>query len=253
MSVLILKALLTPALLGAAMLATRHWGDRAGGWLLGLPIVSGPISVMLLLEHGERFAVSAAHSTLAGFIAGGAFCACYAWTSERYRWPVSLGASTLALLGTAWVLAPLQLDWVRSGLLVAAMLALLAHTVGNRPEVAHPGRTRKRDVLMQVVIASSVVVALTTFAGSLGSNVAGLLAPLPVVSAVMATASIRKAGGGAANDLLRGAVAGSWGGAAFFVVTGALLGIAAPVAVYATATAAALAASGVSARLQPGA
>ena len=253
MLLLLLKALLTPALLGAAMLVTRRWGDTAGGWLLGLPIVSGPISVMLLLEHGERFAVSAAHSTLAGFIAGGAFCACYAWTSERYRWPVSLGAATLALLGTAWVLAPLQLDWLRSGLLVAAMLALLAHTVANRPALARPTRTRKRDIVLQVFIASSVVVALTTFAGILGSNIAGLLAPLPVVSAVMATTSIRRAGGGAANDLLRGAVAGSWGGAAFFAVTGALLGIAAPVAVYATATAAALAASGVSARLRPSA
>lgn len=253
MYLLLLKALLTPALLLAAMLITRRWGDRAGGWLLGLPIVSGPISIMLLLEHGERFAVSAAHSTLAGFIAGGAFCACYAWTSERYRWPVSLGASTLALLGTAWVLAPLQLDWLRSGLLVAAMLALLAHTVANRPVVVRPSRMRKREVLLQVVISSAVVIVLTTFAAALGSNIAGLLAPLPVVSAVMATASIRRAGGGAANDLLRGAVAGSWGGAAFFAVTGAMLGLAAPVAVYATATAAALAASGVSSHLRPGA
>jgi hypothetical protein len=250
MPVLLLKALLTPVLLGAAMFVTHRWGDRAGGWLLGLPIVSGPISIMLLLEHGQRFAVSAAHSTLAGFIAGGAFCACYAWTSERYRWPVSLGASTLALLGTAWVLAPLQLDWLRSALLVAAMLALLARTVGNRPPVERTSRTRKRDMVLQVLIASAVVVGLTTFAGAMGSNIAGLLAPLPVVAAVMATASIRRAGGGAANDLLRGAVAGSWGGAAFFAVTGAMLGFAAPVAVYATATAAALAASGVSARLR---
>lgn len=252
MPLLVLKALLTPALLGAAMLVTSRWGDRAGGWLLGLPLVSGPVSVLLLMEHGQRFAVSAAHSSLVGFIAGGAFCACYATTSERYAWPVSLGASTIALLATAWVLSPLELDWLRSGLLVAAMLALLARTVHDRPASARKMRLRKRDITLQFLIAGVLVVALTSFAGALGSHLAGLLAPLPVVSALMATASIRRSGGGAANELLRGAVAGSWGGAAFFAVAGALLGVFGPVAVYATATAAAIAASGASARMLPG-
>lgn len=249
MPLLVLKALLTPLLMGAAVFATQRWGDRVGGWLLGLPLVSGPVSVMLLMEHGERFAVSAAHSTLVGFVAGGAFCVSYATTSERHAWPVSLGASMLAFLATAWVLAPLDLDWVRSALLVAATLALLARTVGSRPDSAPRVRPRKRDVTMQLILASALVVLLTTFAGALGSHLAGMLAPLPIVSAVMATSSIRRAGGGAANELLRGAVVSSWGGAAFFAVAGALLGPAGPVAAYTAATAAAVVGSSAGAKL----
>lgn len=249
MPLLVAKVLLTPLLMGACVLVGRKWGDRAGGWVLGLPLVSGPISVLLLVEHGERFAVSAAHSTLVGFVAGGAFCACYATTSERHSWPAALGASLLAFLATAWVLAPLDLDWIRSGLLVAATLALLARTVRQRRAATQRREPRKREIALQVAVASTAVVVLTTFAGRLGANLAGILAPLPVVSAVMATASIRRSGGGAANELLRGAVVGSWGGAAFFAVAGALLGVAGPVAAYAAATAAALLGSSAGARL----
>lgn len=240
MSLLLLKLLLTPLLMSGCIFVGRRWGDRAGGLLLGLPCISGPVSVLLFLQHGRSFAMAAAHSTLVGFVAGGAFCASYAILTTRRPWQQALPVSLLVFLATAWVIEPLELDWVRSGLLVLGTLALLARSV-SRPRTGEVRRPpRKRDLALQVLIAGSVVAVLTTWAGSLGSHLAGLLATVPAMSGVMATTAVRRAGRGAANEMLRGAVIGSWGGAAFFTVVGALLSASGPVAAYSAATAAAL-------------
>lgn len=250
MPLLLVKIALTPLLMVACTLVARRWGSSASGWLLGLPVISGPVSVFLLAEHGQRFAVSAAQSTLTGFIAAGAFCVCYAITSVRRPLPVSLGASFAAFLGTAWLIAPLHLDWLRTGIIVVAVLGLLARTVEPPANPVSAPRLRKREVTAQIALSCGIVVVLTAVAGDLGPHIAGLLAPLPVISTVMATASIRSSGAGAANELLRGAVVGSWGGAAFFAVVGATMTSAGPVAAYAAATAAALLGGSLGFRLQ---
>ena len=59
MILLAAKALLAPALLAACTFVAWKWGSAAGGWLLGLPLISGPVSVILLLEHGPQFAENA--------------------------------------------------------------------------------------------------------------------------------------------------------------------------------------------------
>lgn len=252
MALLLLKLVLTPVLVCLCVLAGRRWGRTAGGLVLGLPLISGPISVLLFMQYGMRFAVSAAHGTLVGFVAGGTFCAVYAELSTRWPWHRALVGALAAFAGTAWVLLPLSLDWVRSGLLVIGTLGLLAHSLRalRRPATTPRRAPRKRDLALQMVVAAAVVVLLTSWADTLGSQLAGLLATLPAVSTVMATTSLRSEGPGAANELLRGAVVGSWGGAAFFAVAGGLLYAAGPVGAYSAATAAALAAGLAGARLQ---
>ena len=42
-----LKLLLTPVLIAIATLASRRYGPAFGGWLAGLPLVSGPVSIFL--------------------------------------------------------------------------------------------------------------------------------------------------------------------------------------------------------------
>ena len=55
-----IKLMLTPLIMGSATLASRRWGDAVGGWLVGLPVISGPVSVYLLIERGADFAAAAA-------------------------------------------------------------------------------------------------------------------------------------------------------------------------------------------------
>jgi hypothetical protein len=65
---LILKLVVTPALIGAASLAGRRWGAAVGGWLVGIPLTSAPIALFLALDHGAHFAASASVGMLLGTI-----------------------------------------------------------------------------------------------------------------------------------------------------------------------------------------
>ena len=71
---LILKLVLTPALIGAASLAGHRWGAAVGGWLVGIPLTSAPIALFLALDHGPSFAASASVGMLLGTISQAIFC-----------------------------------------------------------------------------------------------------------------------------------------------------------------------------------
>jgi len=98
MSLLAIKLIVTPLIVLAATLAARRWGDAVGGWLVGLPLTSGPVSVFLALERGPAFAAHAADGSLAGVVAQAAFCFGYAALARRgqrrrsspERWPMAL-------------------------------------------------------------------------------------------------------------------------------------------------------------------
>jgi hypothetical protein len=68
MSLLAVKLVPTPLVVLAASLAARRWGDVVGGWLVGLPLTSGPVALFLARERGPAFAADAAAGSLAGVL-----------------------------------------------------------------------------------------------------------------------------------------------------------------------------------------
>src|SRR5260370_24323229 len=83
---LLLKLILTPLLLGGVTLAGRKFGPTVSGWLVGLPLTSGPVSLFLALEQGTVFAAHAAQGTLMGVISLSAVCVAYCCLSLRCGW-----------------------------------------------------------------------------------------------------------------------------------------------------------------------
>jgi hypothetical protein len=238
------KALLAPVLLAACTFVAWRWGTTAGGWLLGLPLISGPVSVFLFLEHGARFAENAARGTLLGMVAAGVFYAGYSFAAQGRRWWESLALGAIACLAVAAALSYVRLDLVDTVLFSAVFLALIAATAripkgaGAAPAPQLPG------LLLKMAIASAIVVGITVASGRLGSQTSGMLATIPVISAVMAVSTHRTSGGVSARRMLSGTVAGLWGGAAFFAVVGMLVTAVAPAVTYGAAAAAAAAAAG---------
>src|SRR5262249_49764425 len=57
---LLVKVLLTPALIAAATLLARRYGPAVGGTVAGLPLTSTPVSIFLFVEQGPAFTVRAA-------------------------------------------------------------------------------------------------------------------------------------------------------------------------------------------------
>ncbi len=250
MTLVFAKVLISPLLLAGATFAVRKWGALVGGLILGLPLVSGPMSVFLFAQYGRRFAANAAYGTLLGFVAAGAFCITYALLSSRRSWWQSLIVALAAFAATAVLMSfvHLSLLWVIG--LVALALAGLAFVIQAPDDFASPPRPRKRILAARMVVAATVVLLVTTSARFLGAEAAGFLAPLPVLAGIMATSSHRRQGTDAVHGLLRGTVFGSWGGAAFFSVVILLVGTSGPVFTYTAALTAALLAGSIAVLVQ---
>ncbi len=224
MATLILKLVLTPALIGAASLAGRRWGPALSGWFVGLPFTSGPLTFFLALSQGASFAQAAAMGTLAGGMSQAAFCLTYAWTARRLRWPLTLLASTLAFLvatvglqRVSLPLAPLILAVV---IVLALALKLMPRTWTTAPAPAAPPWW---DVPARMAIATTFVVILTALAPLLGPQLTGLLAPFPLYATILAAFAHQQQGSPAAASVLRGLLMGLFAFTGFFAVLAALL------------------------------
>lgn len=98
---LVLKLVLVPAFLAALTVAARVWGPSVAGWLAGLPVVAGPIVLLLALERGSSFAAQASAASIAAIAASEAFNFAYAWTCRRCAWPLALVVGMVGWIGVA--------------------------------------------------------------------------------------------------------------------------------------------------------
>jgi hypothetical protein len=244
------KVLISPLLLATSTFAMHKWGAVVGGLILGMPLVSGPVSVMLFTQYGSHFAVSAAYGTLLGFVAAAAFCASYAFVSRYRSWQESLLASLVAFFVSVWLLSlvHMSLGWILGFVLMA--LTSLAFTIAEPDEAPTVAAPRKRSLAIRMVAAGFVVLLITASARFLGPEMSGLLAPLPVLATIMAVSFHRNSKSDAVHGLLRSAVLGSWGGAAFFAAVIMLLGAFGPALTYSVAAVAALVAGSFAMQLQ---
>jgi hypothetical protein len=236
---LALKLVVTPILIAAASLAGRRWGQAVGGWLVGLPLTSGPVAFFLALEHGAGFAAAVAFGSLAGALAEVAFCLAYGWSARR-GWPVALAAASAAFAGIATAVQRLAVPLVV--LAAVAVAALAAALWFMPPRGAAAGRTAppRWDLPARIVVTTVLVVALTEVAPVLGPRLSGVLATFPLYAAVL-TVFAHRAGPAPAVQVLRGLLLGLFSFAGFFLVLGGLIERLGVAGAFVAATAAALA------------
>src|SRR5664279_2179730 len=104
MALLVAKFLLAPLCVVAVSRAGRRWGVAVAGILGGLPVVAGPILIVLTLVYVLAFGADAAAGTLLGLAALTLFVVVYGRASERGGPPASLLLGWLAfLLGVAFL------------------------------------------------------------------------------------------------------------------------------------------------------
>jgi hypothetical protein len=222
---ILLKLFLAPLLILLATLAGRRWGPAFGGWLAGLPMTSGPASLILALEQGPEFAARSALGTLFGLISLAAFSFAYGWTARRMvGWPGCLGAALGTFAVATLVLQGATLPFGLAFMLVCAILAGVgAAMTGNAGRPPPTRRLLPGDLAIRMVLAAFLVLTLTSVAAALGPALAGALSPIPVFGALLAVFAHRDQDGAAAAQLLRGMVLGSFGFATFLLVVGSLL------------------------------
>lgn len=218
--ILALKLVITPVLILAASLASRRWGEAVGGWLIGLPLTSAPVAFFLAVEQGTGFAEQAAAGSLIGTAAQACFCVGYARTGERFGWLAAFAAGTLAFAAGAAALQALTLPLLLLLPVAIAALVISARLVPLSPVRRRPIAVPKWDIPARMLVATTIVVALTAFAPILGPRLSGVLATFPVFATVLAVFAHRLQGPFAARQVLWGLLIGLFGFIGFFFVIG---------------------------------
>ena len=95
MNILALKLILAPVIIGSASLAGRKWGPAVSGWIVGMPLTSGPVIFFVALSHERVFAANAALGVLSGGLSLVAYALTYSWLAVKFRWQVSIAGSLL--------------------------------------------------------------------------------------------------------------------------------------------------------------
>jgi hypothetical protein len=241
MTVLALKLLLAPLLVVASSFAGRRWGPRLAGILVVLPIVAGPILLILYLDHGSEFAANAARAATLGIVPLAAFALIFAYLSIRHGW--------LVILVTSWVtvlVADLALSRVAVPAWIALLLALLAlHGSGALLRRMHSppppaAATPWWDLPARAIATAVLVVLLTGFAAFLGPALTGALAPFPIALSVVCAFTVAQFGHAGVLALLRGIVPGLDGFALFCFLVAVLINRMSAAAAFSLATAAAV-------------
>jgi hypothetical protein len=223
---LVLKVALAPALVVGVTLGARRWGPRVGGMLIALPVVAGPILLVITLEHGEVFGAHAARGALLGVVALSAFCVAFAAAATLRRWPAALllgwaAYAGIAACGTQWDAPPV------AGLATALVALLFAQAFLRRKEGDTDALSSSRppwDLYARAGATTALVIVLTTVAGALGPAVSGVLTPFPIAASVLAAFTLAHDGPAASVAMLRGFVTALPGFAAFFFAVAVALG-----------------------------
>jgi hypothetical protein len=235
---LTLKLIMTPLLIASVTLVGRRWGAGVSGWLMGFPLISGPVSIFLALQYGRDFSARAAIGTLGGTASTCIFCLVYSLVSRKAGWFISAvtGIAAFFVATYLWNMASLPLlPTFVIDVIVAGLVLLLIPRRQTPQGTATPPRW---DIPMRMLVATVFVVGLTTFASSLGAQLSGLLSPFPTFTTVFAVFTHHQQGADTASQVLRGLVVGIFGFLCFFLVVAVLLPVVPMVLTYLTATAA---------------
>lgn len=224
MNILALKLLLAPVIIGGASLAGRRWGPVVSGWLIGLPLTSGPVAFFVAISHSESFAASTVLGTLSGGPSLVAFCLAYAWLALRFGWPVALAGSMVAYFGVMLVMQnlilPLAIIFPLVLLVILAGLWLMPRQAQIQVVESKPGPW---DLPARILIGTSFILGLTGIAPLIGPRLTGLLSTIPIYTAILTIFAQRLQGPPGAASVLRGLLYGLFGFAGFYLVLALLL------------------------------
>ncbi len=247
MNIFVLKLILAPLIIGSASLAGRRWGSAVSGWIVGMPLTSGPVVFFVALSHNVSFAADAALGVLSGGFSLVFYALTYAWLATRFRWPLAITVSLLVFGISTWLLRNISLPLVPLFITLFAAIALGLYLMPKRETVEaiehEPGRW---DLPARILIGTSFILLLTGSASFLGPHLTGLLATIPLYVTILTVFAHQQQGPAAAAHVLRGLLYGMFAFAGFFLALGLLIEYIGIAASFMTATAIALAIQGIS-------
>jgi hypothetical protein len=241
-TLLLVKLTLAPLLVVASSLAARRWGAKAAGLLVALPIVAGPVLLIVAIERGTHFAARAASASLLGLAALAAFVVVFARAARAGSWAPALAAGWTAFIALALALSTANVAAGIAFVIALCAFALAARLMPDdrRAAPSRGGELPVWDLPARALATAVLVVCLTGAAGGLGARVTGALTPFPVAMSVLAAFVLAQRGPRVSDELLRGFLRGAAGFAVFSLLVAVLVTPAGPGLAFALALLAAI-------------
>jgi hypothetical protein len=215
---LLFKLIFSPLAVAAATWLSRRLGPRVGGWIVALPLTSGPISVFFVIQHGREFAAQAAIGTMAGSASTCLFCLAYGLSARRWRWPASLGLALLTFFVSTVTLKELALGAWASLAVVAGALIVAWRLMPQPGAAALPASAAWWDIPMRMALVAGLILSITGLSNRLGPDWSGLLSPIPLLISLLTVFAHHLQGPDGAIRTLRGTLSGTIAFAMFFLV-----------------------------------
>ena len=224
MSILLLKLTVTPTVIAIATLAARRYGPVVGGWLIGLPVTAGPVTVFLTASHGPAFAARTAAGVVGGVTAQGLFVLGFAAATRHGRgWKFGVGVASVVFVASAFAMRGLGLNTVEFAILAVITLAVGLKLV-RADQAGVAVRPPRWDLPLRMALATLLVISITAAASSLGPVLSGVLTTYPILSTLLAVFAFRNGGLAPALSVYRGLLLGLFALESFALTAALLLG-----------------------------
>jgi len=215
----LLRLALVPAAIWLATLAARRWGHTVSGYLGGMPLIGGPITLFIAMDHGAGFAARSATFTLAAILGQGAHLLAFSHAARAGApWPLALLAGW-----SAFALAASASAWLEPGPAAAFVLAVAGLAAAwlflPRPrEASIPARIPPIEMRLRLAAAFVLAAAILWAADTFGPVASGILLSVPVTGSIMPPFTLALYGPDSVARLTRGFVVGLTGFTTFFLV-----------------------------------
>lgn len=224
MNILILKLVLAPVIIGSASLAGRKWGPAVSGWIVGLPLTSGPVAFILAISHDTTFAFGAIRGTLSGGFSLIAFCLTYAWLARRFNWVITALGSISVFAGMTTLLQNIDLPYIPLFFAIMLVIVIGLWLMPKQVELEVSQSTPSQwDIPARILIGTSFILLMTGIAPYIGPRLTGLLTTIPLYAGILTIFAHRHHGHAGANSVLRGLILGLFSFAGFYLVLGLLI------------------------------
>ena len=224
MNILILKLVLAPVIIGSASLAGRKWGPAGSGWIVGLPLTSGPVAFILAVSHDTTFAFGAIRGTLSGGFSLIAFCLTYAWLAKKFNWIIAIFSSLFVFAGMTAFLQNIDIPFLQLFFVIILVILIGLQLMPKEAELelnqSTPG---KWDLPARILVGTSFILLMTGIAPYIGPRLTGLLTTIPLYVSILTVFAHRHHGPASANSVLRGLILGLFSFAGFYLVLGLLI------------------------------
>ncbi len=243
--ILLLKVSLPPLLVALVSLAARWWGPVAGGMLMGLPWLTGPVLIYLALDKGLAFAVEACSGIELGVVCVAAFVLAYGIVSTFARWPLCVTAGAVAFAAGAMAMEGVALA-LPAAACAAAVSLVAAYLLLPRPRAAVATAALPWwDIPARMGSTFLLVGAIMLSADLLGPRLSGIVSTYPTMVTVISAFTHHQWGRDAVRRLLRSLALSLLAFVAFFLAVGLALPAAGLAVSYAIAAVLALSIQGV--------